>query len=90
MWRQHSRVNFLDFDISAVYTTTSSLAYTGNLETPARISSTAHIIRGWLKADMHRLLTHSESSNVNIWLEECRKFSSLLSPAGKGLSCTRY
>ena len=56
------------------------MAYTGNLETPTHISSTAHIIlyysrrvfRGWLKAEMHRLLTHS--SNINIWLEECHKF----------------
>ena len=31
-----------------------------------------HAFRGWLKAEMHRLLTHS--SNTNIWLEECHKF----------------
>ena len=31
-----------------------------------------HVFRGWLKAEMHRLLTHSR--NINLWLEECHKF----------------
>jgi hypothetical protein len=31
-----------------------------------------HIFRGWLKAEMYRLLTHS--SNPTVWLEECAVF----------------
>ena len=31
-----------------------------------------HVFRGWLKAEMQRLLTHS--SNPSVWLEECRTF----------------
>jgi hypothetical protein len=33
-----------------------------------------HVFRGWLKAEMHRLLTHSSSPAV--WLEECDLFCS--------------
>ena len=31
-----------------------------------------HVFRGWLKAELQRLLTHSSSPTV--WLEECRIF----------------
>ena len=31
-----------------------------------------HIFRGWLKAEVLRLLTHS--STPTIWIEECRRF----------------
>ena len=31
-----------------------------------------HVFRGWLKAEVQRLLTHS--SNPSVWLEECRIF----------------
>ena len=31
-----------------------------------------HVFRGWLKAELHRLLMHS--SNPSVWLEECRVF----------------
>ena len=31
-----------------------------------------HVFHGWLKAEMHRLLTHSR--NINFLLEECHKF----------------
>ena len=46
----------------------------GNAYTYLQYSSyhSRHVFRGWLKAEMHRLLTHS--SNINIWLEECHKF----------------
>ena len=39
-----------------------------------------HVFRGWLKAEMHRLLTHSSSPDV--WLEECGVFYSHLRNRG--------
>ncbi len=39
-----------------------------------------HVFRGWLKAEMHRLPTHSSSSTV--WLEECAVFYSHLRNRG--------
>ena len=82
---QHSRVNFLDLDISItrlsgmaefafkvfafkVYRKPgSAFAYLPYGSYHAR-----HVFRGWLKAELHRLLTHS--SNPTVWLEECRFF----------------
>ena len=40
---------------------------------PHCLHPSRNVFRGWLKAKMHRLLTHS--SNINIWLEECHKFT---------------
>ncbi len=39
-----------------------------------------HVFRGWLKAEMHRLLTHS--SRPAVWLEECALFYSRLRKRG--------
>ena len=77
---KHSRVKFLDLNIRAVYTTTmvefEFCVYwkPGNayVYLPYGSYHSRHVFRGWLKAEMHRLLTHS--SKVNIWLEECSKF----------------
>ena len=74
---QHSRVNFLDLDIRAVYTTTMVEFEFGIYTKPGNACAycsyhSRHVFRGWLKAKMHRLLTHS--SNINIWLEGCHKF----------------
>ena len=56
-----------------------SSGFTGNLVTPTRIclmdptrDHAQHVFRGWLKAEVQRLLTHS--SNPSVWLEECRIF----------------
>jgi hypothetical protein len=38
------------------------------------------VFRGWLNAEMHRLLTHS--SNPDVWLEECAVFYSHLRNRG--------
>ena len=77
---KHRRVNFLDLDIKAVYTTTMVEFEFGVYRKPGNAYAylpygsyhSRHVFRGWLKAEMHRLLTHS--SNINIWLEECHKF----------------
>ncbi len=39
-----------------------------------------HVFRGWLKAEMHRLLMHS--SRPAVWLEECALFYSHLRKRG--------
>ena len=77
---KHRRVNFLDLDIKALYTTTMVEFEFGVYRKPGNAYAylpygsyhSRHVFRGWLKAEMHRLLTHS--SNINIWLEECHKF----------------
>ena len=76
-WNKH---RFLDFDTRAVYTNTMVEFEFGVYSKPENAYTyppccsyhSRHVCRGWLKAEMHRLLTHS--SNVNIWLEECHKF----------------
>ena len=77
---KHRRVNFLDLNRKAVYTTTMVKFEFGVYRKPGNAYAylpygsyhSRHVFRGWLKAEMHRLLTHS--SNINIWLEECHKF----------------
>jgi len=77
---QHRRVSFLDLDIQVVYSAESAdFAFkvyrkTGNAYAylPYGSYHARHVFRGWLKAEMHRLLTHSSSPTV--WLEECRFF----------------
>ena len=77
---QHRRVSFLDLDLRVVYSTGSAeFAFkvyrkTGNAYAylPYGSYHARHVFRGWLKAEMHRLLTHSSSPAV--WLEECRFF----------------
>ena len=77
---QHRSVNFLDLDIQIIYSQGSAefafkvyrkpgsaFAYLPYGSYHAR-----HVFRGWLKAELHRLLTHSSSPTV--WLEECRVF----------------
>lgn len=77
---QHSRVSFLDLDICVKYICGTirfefrvyrkpgnSYAYLPYGSYHAR-----HTFKGWLKAELHRLLTHS--SNPQVWLEECRTF----------------
>jgi hypothetical protein len=76
---QHQRcqVNFLDLDITVVYSFGSAdftckvyrksgpaYAYLPYGSYHAR-----HVFRAWLKAEMHRLLT--DSSKPAVWLEEC-------------------
>jgi hypothetical protein len=77
---QHKKVSFLDLDIQVVYSAGSAFfafkiyRKTGNAYAylPYGSYHARHVFRGWLKAEMHRLLTHS--SNPTVWLEECRFF----------------
>ena len=63
---KHRRVNFLDLDIKAVYTTTMVEFEFGVYRKPGNAYAylpygsyhSRHVFRGWLKAEMHRLLTH--------------------------------
>ena len=74
---QLRRVNFLDLDIQYVRSHGSAaLAFKiyrkpGNAYAylPYGSYHARHVFRGWLKAEMQRLLTHS--SNPSVWLEEC-------------------
>jgi hypothetical protein len=70
-------VNFLDLDITIVYSDgfadfafkvyrKSSTAYA---YLPYGSYQSRHVFRGWLKAEMHRLLMRS--SNPDVRLEEC-------------------
>ena len=77
---QHRKVDFLDLDIQAVTCSGSSeFAFRlyrkpGNAYAylPYGSYHARHVFRGWLKAELLRLLTHS--SNPSVWLEECRIF----------------
>jgi hypothetical protein len=77
---QHRKVNFLDLDIEIVCSQTSvEFAFrvyrkpgTAYAYLPYGSYHARHIFRGWLKAEMYRLLTHS--SNPTVWLEECAVF----------------
>jgi hypothetical protein len=77
---QHRQVNFLDLDITIVYSPGSAdfdfKVYrkpgTAYAYLPYGSYHARHVFRGWLKAEMHRLLTHSSSPAV--WLEECGLF----------------
>ena len=77
---QHRQVNFLDLDITVVYSPGSAdfefKVYrkpgTAYAYLPYGSYHARHVFRGWLKAEMHRLLTHSSSPAV--WLEECGVF----------------
>jgi hypothetical protein len=77
---QLRRVNFLDLDIQFVRAHGSAtFAFKiyrkpGNAyaDLPYGSYHARHVFRGWLKAEMQRLLTHS--SNPSVWLEECRNF----------------
>jgi hypothetical protein len=73
-------VNFLDLDIQFVRAHgTATFAFKfysipGNAYAylPYGSYHARHIFRGWLKAEMQRLLSHF--SNPSVWLEECRSF----------------
>lgn len=77
---QHCRVNFLDLDIKIVSLQGSPVFEFRIYRKPGNAYSylpygsyhARHIFRGWLKAEVQRLLTHS--SNPSVWLEECRIF----------------
>ena len=64
---KHQRVNFLDLNIRAVYTTTMVELEFGVFRKPGSSNEylpycsyySRHVFRGWLKAEMHWLLTHS-------------------------------
>jgi hypothetical protein len=85
---QHRQVNFLDLDITIVYSQASadfafkvySKPGTAYAYLPYGSYHARHVFRGWLKAEMHRLLTHSSSPTV--WLEECAVFYSHLRNRG--------
>ena len=85
---QHRQVNFLDLDITVVYSSGSAdFAFrvyrkpgTAYAYLPYGSYHARHVFRGWLKAEMHRLLTHSSSPDV--WLEECAVFYSHLRNRG--------
>mmetsp|Transcript_40948 Transcript_40948/g.85450 ORF Transcript_40948/g.85450 Transcript_40948/m.85450 type:complete len:573 (-) Transcript_40948:730-2448(-) len=85
---QHRQVNFLDLDITIVYSQASAeFAFkvyrkpgTAYAYLPYGSYHARHVFRGWLKAEMHRLLTHSSSPTV--WLEECAVFYSHLRNRG--------
>ena len=85
---QHRQVNFLDLDITVVYSSGSAdFAFkvyrkpgTAYAYLPYGSYHARHVFRGWLKAEMHRLLTHSSSPTV--WLEECAVFYSHLRNRG--------
>jgi hypothetical protein len=85
---QHRQVNFLDLDITVVYSPGSAdFAFkvyrkpgTAYAYLPYGSYHARHVFRGWLKAEMHRLLTHSSSPAV--WLEECALFYSHLRNRG--------
>jgi hypothetical protein len=85
---QHRQVNFLDLDITIVYSDGSAdFAFkvyrkpgTAYAYLPYGSYHARHVFRGWLKAEMHRLLTHS--SNPAVWLEECAVFYSHLRKRG--------
>ena len=75
--QQLRRVNFLDLDIRFV-SSHGSTAFEfriyrkpGNAYAylPHGSYHARHVFRGWLKAEMQRLLTHSSCQSV--WLEEC-------------------
>jgi hypothetical protein len=79
-------VNFLDLDIVCNELSTyfnfkvyrkpgSAYAYL-----PYGSYHAGHIFRGWLKAEMHRLLTHS--SNPDVWLKEITVFYNHLRERG--------
>ena len=77
---QHRRVCFLDLDIQVVRSLGSQeFAFRiyrkpGNAYAylPYGSYHARHVFRGWLKAELLRLLTHSSSPSV--WLEDCRIF----------------
>jgi hypothetical protein len=79
---QYSRVNFLDLDIQIVISQGSAaFAYkvyrkpgSAYAYLPYGSYHARHVFRGWLKAELLRLLTHS--SSPSIWLEECSIFRS--------------
>ena len=81
-------MNFLDLDITIVYSQASAdFAFnvyrkpgTAYAYLPYGSYHARHVFRGWLKAEMHRLLTHS--SNPTVWLEECAVFYSHLRNRG--------
>jgi hypothetical protein len=85
---QHRQVNFLDLDITIVYSQASAdFAFkvyrkpgTAYAYLPYGSYHVRHVFRGWLKAEMHRLLTHSSSPTV--WLEACAVFYSHLRNRG--------
>ena len=77
---QLRRVNFLDLDIQFVRAHGSATFAFKIYRKPGNAYAylpygsyhARHVFRGWLKAEMQRLLTHS--SNPSVWLEECRSF----------------
>ena len=87
-FQMHQKVNFLDLEIKVLLTEEipcldfkvyrkpgSAYAYLPYGSYHAR-----HIFQGWLKAEMHRLLTHS--SNPDVWFEEITFFYNHLRDRG--------
>ena len=81
-------VNFLDLDIDIVHSETSTYFNFKVYHKPGSAYAylpygsyhARHIFRGWLKAEMHRLLTHS--SNLDVWLKEITVFCNHLRERG--------
>lgn len=77
---QFRRVNFLDLDIQFIRSLGSAVFEFRIYRKPGNACAylpygsyhARHVFRGWLKAEMQRLLTHS--STPSAWLEECRVF----------------
>ena len=77
---KHRQVNFLDLDVRIVYSIERANFEFGVYRKPGNAFSylpygsyhARHVFRGWLKAEVLRLLTHS--SSPKIWIEECRRF----------------
>ena len=73
-------MNFLDLDIQIVYSLGSAAFAFKVYRKPGSAYAylpygsyhARHVFRGWLKAELLRLRTHSSSPSV--WLEECRTF----------------
>ena len=77
---QLRRINFLDLDIEFIRSHGSATFAFKVYRKPGNAYAylpygsyhARHVFRGWLKAEMQGLLTHS--SNPLVWLEECRSF----------------
>ena len=81
-------VNFLDLDIDIICNEISTYFNFKVYRKPGSAYAylpygsyhARHIFQGWLKAEMHRLLTHS--SNPNVWLKEITFFYNHLRDRG--------
>jgi hypothetical protein len=60
---QHRQVNFLDLDITLMYSPESDTAKPATAKAYLAYGCyhARHVFRGWLKPEIHRLLTHSNN-----------------------------